>query len=109
MVENENSWKERLRTVLKKRGRSARSVSQSIGKGSGYLHSVLSSDGRKPSIENIVAICDELDTPILWLLFGVNMRKDEEELLRIFNNLSENLRGPFLELARNLSTLDQGN
>lgn len=104
----DHSWKERVKSALEKRGRSARSVSLAIGRGPGYLHSVLSSDTRRPSMENMVAIADELDTPILWLLFGVDMDKDAEELLRIFSGLSESQREQFLSLARSLSLLGAG-
>lgn len=104
MVDIDDAWRGRLEQALETNKRSARSVSLAMGRGPGYIYSVLRTPN-KPGLENLIAICDELQISILWLLFGVDMNKESEELLRIFSTLDKDQRQQFLTLARSLGAL----
>jgi ribonucleoside-diphosphate reductase alpha chain len=103
---NQELWRERLREAIEKKGRSLRQVSLSMGRGPGYIHSLLK-DEKQPTLANLVAICDELRISVLWLLFGVEMDDDAEELMRVFSSLPENKRKEFLQLVRSFATLSR--
>ena len=102
----DNSWRNRLEAALEKSDRSARSVSLAIGRAPGYINTLLRED-KQPSLSNLVSLCDELKISVLWLLYGVEMDDESEEMLKIFSNLSEDGRKDFLKLVRSLSALNQ--
>lgn len=102
----DTDWKTRLDEALKNSGRSARDVSMSIGRAPGYIHS-LSLNDRQPSVKNIVAICGELNVSVLWILYGIDMDDDTQELLKIFSQLPEEGRKSLLNTVRSLLTLNK--
>ena len=80
-------------------------MSLSMGRGPGYVHSLIRDD-KSPTLPNLVAICDDLRISTLWLLFGVDMDEDAEELLRIYSRLPSEGRKEFMGLVRSLNALN---
>lgn len=73
-------WRERLLKALEESGKSKRAVSLSSGNGPGYLHSILK-DGKDPTIENLLSICDALGVSPIYVLYGFDVGREETELL----------------------------
>lgn len=103
-MEADQDWRRRLEEAIKEDGRSARELSLALGRGPGYLFSILK-DGRQPTLTNVIAICDELGVSALWLLYGVKVDMQAEELLRHFSSLSDEKKSEFLALAQSFSKL----
>lgn len=75
------SWKMRLEAALETSGKSKRAVSLASGSGPGYLHSVLT-EGKDPTIGKLVSICEELNVSASYILYGVNIAPEDEEIIR---------------------------
>lgn len=104
-MENQD-WRPRLQEAISKSGRSARDISLSIGRAPGYVHSLLK-DEKEPTLPNVVAICDDLQISVQWLLFGVEMDGDAEELLKMYSGLPDTGRDEFMKMLRSLSALNR--
>ena len=75
-------WRNRLTKALEESGKSKRSVSLASGNGPGYLHSILT-DGKDPTIENLLSICDNIGVSAVYIIYGYDVGKEEAELLEI--------------------------
>lgn len=98
MMDTDDGWRGRLEQAIKDSGRSARSISLAMGRSRGYIHAVLNTKNQ-PKLEYLVAICDEMQISVLWLLYGIDMDKDAETLLRIYSSLNAEQRKQFVALA----------
>ena len=81
-------WRERLQKAITDSKRSMRSISLDASTGPGYLHSILV-EGKDPSIAKFTAICEELRVSAAWVLYGYNVRPEDEEFLRIIQENPE--------------------
>ena len=77
----DSGWRDRLQAALDKKGKSAREISLKAGKGPGYLHSILK-EGKDPTVESMGAVCDALEVSVAWILLGVDMSRETEEILQ---------------------------
>src|SRR5215217_449938 len=80
-MENDD-WRNRLKTVIQNKGRSKRSISKAIGNGDGYVHSILE-EGKDPTISNLMAVCQELNVSLSYILYGFNISGETEEILAL--------------------------
>lgn len=81
---NEWKWRQRLEDEIEKSGRSLREISRASGYGAGYLHSILV-EGKDPSISRLMGICSNLGVSAAYILHGIQMTEEDEELLRELN------------------------
>ena len=98
----ERHWRERLEQALEASHKSKRSVSLAARCGAGYLHDVLS-EGKEPTIDRLMRIADVLGVSLSWILYGIELKKPEEELLRAYALLSERQKQAVLELTRSMA------
>lgn len=84
--DQKNTWRERLAAEVEVFGRgdkpSMRAVSFEAGMGPGYLHGVLE-DGKEPSIDRLLKICATLKVSIIYILSGIKISPETEELIRL--------------------------
>jgi transcriptional regulator with XRE-family HTH domain len=92
------SWRERLTQALANSGRSMRSVSIAAKCSPNYLHSILA-EGQEPAIDRLLRIADVMNVSLSWLLYGLEIGRQEEELLRRYALLSDRQRQAILDLA----------
>lgn len=78
---SETSWKARLASGIKAKGKNPREVSIAAGKGPGYVHSILK-EGKDPTIQNLLAVCEAADLSLTWVLFGFDISRETEEIVR---------------------------
>ncbi|WP_137389205.1 helix-turn-helix domain-containing protein [Rhodoligotrophos defluvii] len=95
----ETGWRDRLEEALRRAGRSKRSVSLAAGCGPGYLHDVLNA-GKEPTIDRLLRIADVIGVSVSWIIYGIELDKSGEELLRLYSGMSAKQRKAFLDLAR---------
>lgn len=92
-------WRSRLEAALTKSGKSMRSVSLGAGMGPGYLHSILKG-GKDPTIDNLVAVCREIGVSLSWVLYGLEISPETEEILRELEASSPLRRQGLLQFLR---------
>lgn len=94
-----SDWRERLTAALEQSGKSKRSVSLGAGLGPGYVHSILS-EGKDPTIDNLIAVCAELGVSVSSILYGVQMSPETEAILRELEASSQARREGLLQFLR---------
>lgn len=75
-------WRERLRLAIEASGRSQRQVSLAAGNAAGYANSLIK-DGKDPSIENLIGICDQVGVSLSYVPYGFDVSPETEEVLRL--------------------------
>ena len=78
---NVQAWKSRLAAAVEASGKSKRSISEESGHGPGYLHSILV-EGKEPKITNLIAICEAIPTSVTYIIHGLDVSPEDEELLK---------------------------
>lgn len=99
----DTSWQQRLEIALEKSGLSLRAASLKAGRGSSYLHGMLSRKDREPSLAALADVAEALGVSATWLAFGVDLSASSEELLKQFSQLSEEQQQAVLLLTKSLS------
>ena len=101
-------WKQRLADGIRNKGMSERAVSLAAGKGPGYVHSILK-EGKDPTIDNLADVCKAADLSLIWVLFGVEMSRETEEIVQALQDASPARRRGLLEFLRDeADETDQG-
>ncbi|MBO3760380.1 helix-turn-helix transcriptional regulator [Ciceribacter sp. L1K22] len=93
-----DAWRGRLQQALDRSGRSAREVSLAAGKGAGYVHSLLKED-KDPTLENLLAVCRELNVSLSELIYGFEISPATEEILALLEG-SPDARDGILKILR---------
>ena len=75
-------WRERLAHAIKATGKSDRSLSLAAGLGPGYVHSIFK-EGKDPTIANLVAVCRVVGVSLSWVLYGLEISSETEEIVRL--------------------------
>lgn len=75
------AWRERLSNAVTDSDKSKRAISLESGNGPGYVHSILN-EGKEPTIDNLLAVCETLDVSAIYILYGLEVSTEEQELLR---------------------------
>jgi len=94
-------WRNRLTKAVEDSGKSKRSISLASGNGPGYLHSILK-DGKDPTIENLLSICENIGVSAVYVLYGYDVGKEEEELLEALR-ANPSKRSAILSLLQDVS------
>ena len=94
----ESGWRDRLRVSIEQSGKSLRSVSIAAGVGAGYVHSILH-DGKDPSIDRLLAVCDAVPISALYILLGVEALPEDVEILKALAD-SPDARSGILAILR---------
>lgn len=81
----QGGWRDRLRQILADRGLSKRKVSLDAKLGPGVVHSWLT-EGKDPSIENLLAVCQVLDVSLIYLVKGYDLSPEVEEVLGLLQD-----------------------
>lgn len=93
-----SDWRARLQSALNASGKSAREVSIAAGRGPGYVHSLLK-EGKDPTIDNLIAICEVLNISVSQLIYGFALSRETEEILALLEG-SPNAREGILKILR---------
>ena len=91
-------WRARLEDAIEKSGRSKREISLAAGKGPGYVFSILS-EGKDPTIDNLIAICGAINVSLTQILYGVQMSPETQEILSLIES-NPNMRSGILQILR---------
>lgn len=73
-------WRKRLATAVEESGMSKRAISLAAKAGPGYVHSVLS-EGKDPTVEKLMAVCDVLGVSPTFILYGVDVHREDAEII----------------------------
>lgn len=92
-------WRERLALGIETKGKSFREVSLAAGKAHGYVHAMLKAD-KDPAVDNLIAVCEAADLSPTWVLFGVQMDRETEEIVRQLAAASPARRKGLLQFLR---------
>jgi transcriptional regulator with XRE-family HTH domain len=95
----DGAWRNRLAAALKDSGKSMREVSLAAGMGPGYVHSLLS-DGKDPTIHNLIKVCDVVGKSLSFILYGYELTAENEEILRLLMAATPGEREGFLRILR---------
>lgn len=93
-----SDWRARLEDAIEKSGKSKREISLAAGKGHGYVHSIMV-DGKDPTIDNLIAICQVLEVSLTQILYGVQMTPETQEILSLIES-NPNMRSGILQILR---------
>jgi transcriptional regulator with XRE-family HTH domain len=92
------TWRDRLAAAIEERGETMRSVSLKAKLGANYVHGVLK-DGKDPTVEKLLAICQALNVSPAYVLIGETVPPEIEALLLLMQT-SEARRKAILDLLR---------
>lgn len=92
-------WKKRLADGIRDKGKSKREVSLAAGLGPGYVHSLLKED-KDPTIDNLIEVCRAANLSVIWILFGVQMSRETEDIVRALEDASPDQRRGLLQFLR---------
>lgn len=93
--------RDRLLQALERSNHSRRSASVAAGLGYNYLQQLLD-QGRPPSVENLMSLCNVLDTSLSYVLLGQDVTPEGETLTRLMSEMTPQQRGLILQLAKQL-------
>lgn len=95
-------WRERLQEAVDKHDMSKRAISLAAKAGAGYVHSILS-EGKDPTVEKLMAVCDVIGVSPTYILYGVDVSAEDAELLAAMR-ADPSTRDAVLSLLRRSST-----
>lgn len=92
-------WKARLSKGIKANKKSQRAVSIAAGLGTGYVNSLLK-EGKDPSLENLIKVCEAAGLSLNYVLLGLDMDPETEEIIQLASSSTPEKRKALLELLR---------
>lgn len=92
-------WKKRLEAGMRDRKMSKRAVSLKAGLGPGYVHSILK-EGEDPTINNLIDVCAAAGLSLSWVLFGVEISRSTEEIVKTLEAAPLHRREAILSILR---------
>lgn len=92
------TWRQRLEQAVREKGRTFRDVSLKAGLAHGYVHAVISTD-KDPTVENLIAVCQEIGVSLSFILYGFEMSPETEEILSLLETQPQN-RSAILQLLQ---------
>lgn len=98
-----DGWRERLQYALDSQKRSMRAVSIEAGCGEAYLSGILN-EGKDPSIERLVRVCNVLNVSLGAILFGIEETPGQQEFLRLLQYAPDPVRKSILDILRATAT-----
>jgi transcriptional regulator with XRE-family HTH domain len=95
----DEGWKKRLADGIEAKGLSQREVSLAAGKGPGYVNSLLN-EGKDPTINNLLVVCKAAGLSLYSVLYGIEMSRETEEIVRKLEMSSEAKRRGLLQILQ---------
>lgn len=92
------TWRDRLAEAIERDGRSQRAVSIAAGLGPGYINALFR-EGREPTVGHAIRVCEVLGISLSWLLYGIDMSPESEEILRLLEDHPDEREG-ILQILR---------
>lgn len=100
----DGTWRERLRAAIKAKGMSMRSVSLAADMGPGYVFGLLS-EGKEPTIDNLVKLCQVIDVPLYQIVYGDEAPAKAQEVVELWMGAGEKTRRAILDILRDRTPL----
>jgi transcriptional regulator with XRE-family HTH domain len=95
----DGDWKARLALGIENSGKSQREISLAAGLGPGYVNSILR-ESKDPTITNLIKLCEAADLSLYYILVGVDVSREEEDLLRLLTQADSDVKQSVLTLLR---------
>lgn len=95
-------WRDRLFEEMRRKGVSANRLSIESGLGQNYLNQVQKA-GKEPTISNFLKICATLDVSPIYILSGISMTRQDEELISLLASLPDDAVDGFVDLIKTLA------
>lgn len=92
-------WKSRLLATIKEKKTSQRHVSLAAGLGPGYVNSWFNKEQKEPTVENLLKVCEVLNVSVSYILFGVQMSAETEQILHLLEK-NPDTRDAVLKILR---------
>jgi transcriptional regulator with XRE-family HTH domain len=86
-----SEWRVRLLQCIADDGRSARKIGKLAGVGGNYVRQMIN-DGKQPSFDIVVRLCEVLDISVTYIVSGAKMSRYEEEVLAILTRMDDQQR-----------------
>lgn len=99
LVMPESRWRERLKGELKSRRISWRKASLNAGMSAGYVSSLFK-EGKNPSIENLIEICEANRLSKSYVLLDWPTDVDVEQILALLGDIPDHERRTLIEHLR---------
>lgn len=82
MVTDEKNpgWRQRLIDAIEHSPKTRKDIAIDAGLGRAYLYGVIN-EGKSPSVENMLKICEALNVSASYIMFGWNISPKQQELL----------------------------
>lgn len=96
---NDQDWRTRLAAGIKANKLSQRKVSLAAGNAPGYVNSLIK-DGKDPTMENLLRICEAAGLSFNYVVFGLDIDRETEEIIRLAKSSTPARRQALLELLR---------
>jgi transcriptional regulator with XRE-family HTH domain len=93
------TWRQRLESALVEKERSKREVSLAADLGPGYVHSILK-EGKDPTVDNLMKVAAALGVSPIWLIFGIEVSQDADDLLALWGRAQPETRQGILSILR---------
>lgn len=71
----------RLALVLDQKGLSFREAGRLAGGGPSYISGIIN-EGKDPQVSYMITFCENTNTNLAWLLYGVETSKENEKILK---------------------------
>lgn len=84
-------WRDRLLQCIEEDGRSGRKIGRLAGVGGNYVRQMVT-EGKQPSFDIVVRLCEVLDVSITYVVTGAKMSRYEEEVLAILTKMDDRQR-----------------
>tara|TARA_B100000683_G_scaffold227203_1_gene226545 strand:- start:476 stop:790 length:315 start_codon:yes stop_codon:yes gene_type:complete len=94
-------WRERLSAAIETTGRSRRSISLAAGLGPSYISGILN-EGKDPTIDNLIAICQQINVGLSQIVYGIEVSAEAEEILSLLEAYPE-ARAGILQILKSRS------
>lgn len=66
--------------AIEESGRSMRDISLKAKLNPGYVHSIFN-EGKDPTVEKLMAVCDEIGASPTYILYGVDVQEEDAEII----------------------------
>jgi transcriptional regulator with XRE-family HTH domain len=99
------TWRDRLKHAIDEyrlAGGSMSKLSRMAGRDDSYVSKMLR-DNQTPTVEAMAGIAEGLNVSLAWLMTGIDLAPEQEEIMRIYTQLEPKNRTLLLDLARSLS------
>lgn len=103
----EPAWRIRLLAAIDADRRSDNAISEETdGVGRNFVGQ-FRNDRKMPGVDNFLALCDALNVSPIYIITGLNITSDDQEMIRIYSRLRDEPRAHFLRFLRSLDQDDE--